>query len=79
MYDIYCKLRDRKGLTDYQVSNATGIPRSTFSIKSGCPEGQPIEKEGRKNEETKDITLLNALKLCSFREITKMISSSFQK
>lgn len=47
MYDIYCKLRDRKGLTDYQVSNATGIPRSTFSDwKAGryVPKTEKLQK-----------------------------------
>ena len=36
MYQRYCELRDNKGVTDYQVSEATKIPRSTFSEwKSG--------------------------------------------
>lgn len=36
MYDKYVELRDEKGVTDYKVSEATGIPRSTFSDwKSG--------------------------------------------
>ena len=36
MYKKYVVLRDKKGVTDYQVSKDTGIPRSTFSEwKSG--------------------------------------------
>lgn len=47
MYEIYCKLRERKGLSDYQVSKATGIPRSTFSDwKSGryVPKAEKLQK-----------------------------------
>ena len=36
MYTKYAELRDAAGLTDYAVSKATDIPRSTFSDwKSG--------------------------------------------
>ena len=36
MYEIYCKLRDGKGLKDADVVKATGITKSTFSDwKSG--------------------------------------------
>lgn len=36
MYKNYVELRDKKGITDYQVSKDTGIPKSTFSDwKSG--------------------------------------------
>lgn len=36
MYKRYVALRDKKGVTDYQVSKDTGITRSTFSEwKSG--------------------------------------------
>lgn len=36
MYEKYVELRDAKGVTDYQVSQATGIAQSTFSDwKSG--------------------------------------------
>ncbi len=31
MYKNYVELRDRKGVTDYQVSKDTGITKSTFS------------------------------------------------
>lgn len=31
MYEIYCKLRDAKGLKDADVAKATGITKSTFS------------------------------------------------
>lgn len=30
MYDKYVKLRDKKGLNDYKVANATGIPYTTL-------------------------------------------------
>lgn len=36
MYEIYCKLRDERGLKDADVVKATGITKSTFSDwKSG--------------------------------------------
>lgn len=36
MYDIYARLRDEHGMTDYQVCKETGIPTSTMSgWKSG--------------------------------------------
>ena len=36
MYEIYCKIRDLKGLKDADVVRATGITKSTFSDwKSG--------------------------------------------
>lgn len=31
MYEIYCKLRDEKGMKDSDVAKATGITKSTFS------------------------------------------------
>lgn len=31
MYKNYVELRDKKGVTDYQVSKDTGITKSTFS------------------------------------------------
>lgn len=31
MYAKYAKLRDAKGINDANVSDATGIPRSTFT------------------------------------------------
>lgn len=31
MYEKYCELRDKKGVTDYAVSKATGITKSTFT------------------------------------------------
>ena len=31
MYEIYCKLRDSKGLNDSDIAKATGITKSTFS------------------------------------------------
>lgn len=47
MYEIYCKLRDAAGLTDYKVSKATGIGRSTFTDwKKGesKPKREKLEK-----------------------------------
>lgn len=36
MYEKYVALRNKKGVTDYKVSEATGITKSTFSDwKSG--------------------------------------------
>lgn len=31
MYEIYAKLRDAKGVTDYRVSKDTGIPQAALS------------------------------------------------
>ena len=31
MYEIYCRLRDSKGVKDADVAKATGITKSTFS------------------------------------------------
>lgn len=31
MYEVYAKLRDARGLSDYQVAIDTGVPRSTLS------------------------------------------------
>lgn len=31
MYEIYAKMRDSRGMTDYQVSKETGIPTSVMS------------------------------------------------
>jgi len=31
LYQRYCELKDKKGVTDYQVSTETGITRSTFT------------------------------------------------
>lgn len=31
MYERYVELRDKKGVTDYRVSEDTGISRSTFT------------------------------------------------
>lgn len=36
MYEIYARLRDNRGMTDYQVCKETGIPTSAMSgWKSG--------------------------------------------
>lgn len=47
MYEIYCKLRDRAGLTDYAVSKQTGVGRSTFSdwkIGRSSPKQDKMQK-----------------------------------
>lgn len=47
MYDVYCKLRDQKGVRDADVVNATGITKSTFSDwKSGRsnPKADKLQK-----------------------------------
>lgn len=47
MYDIYARLRDERGLTDYKVSKLSGVNQSTFSDwKSGrsVPKQQKLEK-----------------------------------
>ncbi len=47
MYDIYCKLRDQRGVRDADVVNATGITKSTFSDwKSGRsnPKADKLQK-----------------------------------
>lgn len=31
MYEIYCKLRDEKGLKDAEIAKKAGVTRSTFS------------------------------------------------
>lgn len=47
MYEIYCKLRDSKGVKDSDVVRATGITKSTFSDwKSGRsnPKNDKLQK-----------------------------------
>lgn len=47
MYEIYCKLRDEKGLKDADVVRKTGITKSTFSDwKSGRskPKNDKLQK-----------------------------------
>ena len=47
MYEIYCKLRDTKGVKDSDVVKATGITKSTFSDwKSGRskPKNEKLQK-----------------------------------
>lgn len=47
MYEIYCKLRDRRGLKDADVVRETGITKSTFSDwKSGRsnPKNDKLQK-----------------------------------
>lgn len=48
MYEIYCKLRDERGLKDSDVVKATGITKSTFSDwKSG--RSKPKQDKLQKN------------------------------
>ena len=47
MYEIYCKLRDEKGVKDADVARGTGIGKSTFSDwKSGrsAPKNEKLFK-----------------------------------
>ena len=47
MYEIYCKLRNEKGVKDSDVVKATGITKSTFSDwKSGRskPKNDKLQK-----------------------------------
>ena len=47
MYEIYCKLRDARGMKDADVVRATGITKSTFSDwKNGRsnPKGEKLRK-----------------------------------
>lgn len=54
MYEIYCKLRDKRGARDADVSKATGISKSTFSDwKSG--------RSNPKNEKLKKLQIISEL------------------
>ena len=54
MYEIYCKLRDKRGVRDADVSKATGISKSTFSDwKSG--------RSNPKNEKLKKLQVISEL------------------
>lgn len=54
MYEIYCKLRDKRGVRDADVSKATGISKSTFSDwKSG--------RSNTKNEKLKKLQIISEL------------------
>ena len=47
LYDVYCNMRDFRGVKDARVAQATGIPKSTFSDwKSGrsFPKSDKLEK-----------------------------------
>lgn len=47
MYEIYCKLRDKRGVRDADVSKATGISKSTFSdwkIGRSNPKNEKLKK-----------------------------------
>ena len=47
MYEIYCKLRDEKGVKDAAVAKATGIGASTFSdwkYGRSAPKGDKLKK-----------------------------------
>lgn len=54
MCEIYCKLRDKRGVRDADVSKATGISKSTFSDwKSG--------RSNPKNEKPKKLQIISEL------------------
>lgn len=44
MYERYVKLRDKKGVTDYRVSEDTGITRSTFTDWKNGRSAPKVEK-----------------------------------
>ena len=50
MYEIYCRLREAKGVKDSDVVKATGITKSTFSDwKSGRskPKNEKLQNHGK--------------------------------
>ena len=56
MYEIYCKLRDAKGVKDADVAKATGVTKSTFSDwKNG--RSKPKDEKLLKIAEYFDVTL----------------------
>ncbi len=56
MYEIYCKLRDSRGLKDSDVAKATGVTKSTFSDwKNG--RSKPKDEKLLKIAEFFDVTL----------------------
>ena len=56
MYEVYCKLRDLKGVKDADVVRATGITKSTFSDwKSGRSE--PKKEKLQKIADFFDVSL----------------------
>lgn len=44
MYERYAKLRNEKGVTDYRVSEDTGITRSTFTDWKNGRSAPKVEK-----------------------------------
>lgn len=44
MYERYVELRDKKGVTDYRVSEDTGISRSTFTDWKNGRSAPKVEK-----------------------------------
>lgn len=44
MYERYVELRDKKGVTDYRVSEDTGITRSTFTDWKNGRSAPKVEK-----------------------------------
>lgn len=56
MYEVYCKLRNEKGVKDADVAKATGITKSTFSDwKNG--RSKPKDEKLLKIAEYFDVTL----------------------
>ena len=59
-YAKYAELRDMKGVTDYRVAGATGVPKSTFSEwKSG--RSKPKVDKLQKLANYFDVTIENFL------------------
>ena len=44
MYERYVELRDKKGVTDYRVSEDTGITRATFTDWKNGRSAPKVEK-----------------------------------
>ena len=44
MYERYVELRDKKGVTDYRISEDTGISRSTFTDWKNGRSAPKVEK-----------------------------------
>ena len=90
MYEIYCKLRDERGVKDADVVKETGITKSTFSDwKNGRskPKNDKLQKiadyfgvtldyltTGKESSEKKEITLTQK----DERDIAKKLAGSMR-
>lgn len=88
MYEIYCKLRDSKGVKDSDVVKATGITKSTFSDwKSGRsnPKNDKLQKIANYFEVSVDYlmtgetTIKTELSAKDERDITKDLNNIMKK